>query len=125
MDFDSALEENEIARRNELIEEEILNDSWDDELNDFMTRGGWPDDVQVDKVGIRDDGEYVIATAEVQFVQSVPTGCKDLNRTYDGTVNIEVLIHRPSGTYEIKHNSLDMDDDDRDDNDDFYADDYN
>lgn len=47
MNFVAALAAPTIERRNELIKDELYNESWEEHVEDHLENGGWPEDCQV------------------------------------------------------------------------------
>ncbi|MBW3599987.1 MAG: hypothetical protein KY475_22280 [Planctomycetes bacterium] len=102
MNFAEALRAKDIAKRDELIEVAIAEETWDDLLEDAMEYGGWPDDCHVTDVTVEDDEEELNAYVQLAYVESVPSSCKDYNHEYPGTATFTIMIDRATGECEVE-----------------------
>ncbi len=105
MNFSEALKAPTVAERDRLIEAEIHENAgdFDDMLDgDDMQYGGFPDDVLLEHVTIHGDGsDLIVVTVDVQFVESVAIGCKDINMEHPGTAEFRLTIDKATGKVEF------------------------
>lgn len=117
MDCTQALEAKDVAKRDELIQDEIDGHAWDGELEN-LPRGGWPEDAEATKATIKDNGDELVVKVDVIYVEYVHSGCKDHPTAYDRTACFTIGIDKADGTYLIQDSSYGPDDDE------LYPDDY-
>ena len=103
MNFKEAIEATTRIERDSLIKSEIQDHFWEEDLEEFVSHGGWPDDAMVYKLTICDSDEGEInVNLELSFNESVPTGCKDFNQTYPGSATVKLSIDRTTGDFDIE-----------------------
>lgn len=124
MNFEKAILIQELSEQRELIENEIYGYDWSFELCDGLPHGGWPVEIKIEKIMIRDEvDEFTVAIVKLSFDESVATGCKDINHTYPMERTITVRIDKTDGHHDIEQGPVD--ELDEADGVYFYPDDYN
>ena len=104
MDFSKALEAKTTEKRDKLIEDEIFNADWGDTAENHLRHGGWPDDVQVSKITIKEeeDGKAITVNVEVSFVESRPSSCNDITYDHKGWAQCRIDIDSKTKTWEVE-----------------------
>ena len=101
MDFEVALENKNIEVRNQLIENEIHENEWDDYLTSYCVHGGYPTDILILKLEIDEDLKSILVNFSVSFTKSLPTSCKEVVLDYEASAFFSVSINKQNADFEI------------------------
>ncbi|MGO8747711.1 MAG: hypothetical protein ACLQNE_17200 [Thermoguttaceae bacterium] len=80
-------------------------------LEKFAMNGGWPDPSEWPDVSIQSiepDEEAIHASVIVAFTESVPSSCKDFNRTYSAVAHLRLTIDKTTGETEVQAEEPEM-----------------
>jgi hypothetical protein len=124
MDFSESIALADPEERNSDIEQKVQDEDWSEIVVDQLQSGGWVDNAYVERFEIvNETAQSVFATVTVVFCESIPTGCKEINREQQMTVYYRLEIDKASGGCELTCYNCDESDDGESEP--YYPDDYN
>jgi hypothetical protein len=102
MDFSELIDIVDTETRNSEIEQKLLDEDWAEIVVDHLQSGGWVSEAHVERFEIvGETAETVSATVTVSFCESIPTGCREINREQPMTVYYHLNIDKESGEGEL------------------------
>jgi len=111
MDFKKLRQAGSADERKACIEEQVCDEAWADYLTD-LPHGGYPDDINIYEIEIDESDEtFITVDVKIDFKESVPSSCHDINYGHNATAEFRIQIERSDGAHEIDDGESDVDDD--------------